>query len=261
MGILAESAGREITCDTLFDGHIHCCQHRNGYRFSVDTVLVAQFSCPDVGARVLDLGCGSGVIGLIMSYRWAQKLDRMSCLELQPQLAELARHNASRNGFADLMTVENGDYCQVLDHFPAESFDQVVCNPPFFPVSNGRPSQNREAFVARHQVYGGLREIAAAAASVCRHRGRVTMVYPAQGLVALITALTDQQLIPKRLQHVYSYPHPANPARLVLVEAVKNGGESLTVLPPLYINERAGGPYTPEMQCLYDAGSLESVPL
>ena len=248
----ATAKARAVTRDALFDGHLYCCQHRPGYRFSVDALLVAHFSRPHSGARVLDLGSGSGIIGLIICYRWGRELAGLSCLELQPQLAELARTNVRDNGFSDLMTVTHGDLRRILDHFPAESFDQVVCNPPFYPLTNGRPSQNQEAFVARHQVHGGLTEIVAAAAAVCRHRGRVVMVYPAKELAGLLAILMAEHLTPKRLQLVYTSPGSTSEARLVLVEAVKNGGEGLSVLQPFYINERPGGPLTAEMQRLYE---------
>ena len=79
-----------MTRDSLFDGALVCCQHRAGYRFSLDAVLAAQFARPGSKARVLDLGCGSGVIGLIVCYRWQHRLARVCGLEIQPQLAALA---------------------------------------------------------------------------------------------------------------------------------------------------------------------------
>lgn len=242
----------EISCDTLFTGRLHCLQHRLGYRFSVDAILAAHFCPPAPGATLLDLGSGCGVIALICLYRWPEQITSVSCLELQPGLADLACRNMTMNGFTGKMEVVQGDLRHLLNFFPAETFSQVICNPPFYKKNSGRPCQDQESFIARHQVHCTLQEVVAAAAAVVKNRGKVVFVYPAAGLNALLVALHRQHLVPKRLQTVYSSPDTAAPARLVLVEAVKNGGEEMRVLAPFYIYEHRLGPYSKAMQRLYD---------
>ena len=90
----------QLSYDTLFAGRLHCLQHRNGYRFSVDAILAAHFSPLSAGSKVLDLCCGSGVIGLICLYRWPAHIAHLACLELQTGLAELTARNMVVNGFA-----------------------------------------------------------------------------------------------------------------------------------------------------------------
>ncbi len=241
-----------VTCDALFDGRLRCLQHRTGYRFSVDAILAAHFSPPPPGASLLDLGGGCGIISLICLYRWRQQIATVSCLELQPALADLASRNMTLNGLSGKMEVVAGDLRRILDFYPAETFSQVICNPPFYRKNSGRPSRDQEAFVARHQVCCTLPEVAGAAALVLKNRGKAVFVYPASGLNALMAALHQVRLVPKRLQTIYSYPGVGNHARLVLIEAVKNGGEGLRILPPFYIYEHRLGPYSKMMQRLYD---------
>ena len=71
-----------LTDDTLFNGRLVCRQHRNGYRFSLDAVLLAHFCQPASRDKVLDLGCGCGVIGLVLCYRHPEV--QVTGLELQP---------------------------------------------------------------------------------------------------------------------------------------------------------------------------------
>ena len=251
-----------VSCDSLFAGRLHCLQHRSGYRFSVDAILAAHFSPPPPGAAVLDLCGGCGVIALICLYRWQEQLASVSCLELQPALADLASRNRLLNGYSAKMEVVAGDLRRILDHFPVETFSQVICNPPFYKAHSGRPCRNQESFIARHQVHCTLAEVVAAAAAVVKNRGKVVFVYPAVGLNALFLDLHRQHLVPKRLQMLYSYPGVSAPARLILVEAVKNGGEGLQILPPFYIYERRLGGYSKGMQRLYDPDwDLENDPL
>lgn len=241
-----------ISCDTLFAGKLHCLQHRAGYRFSMDAILAAHFSRPAPGEIILDLCAGCGIIGLICLYRWQEQIASVSCLELQPALAELASRNMVMNGYTAKMTVAPGDLRRILDCFSAETFSQVICNPPFYKKNSGRPCQDQESFIARHQVHCTLSEVVAAAALMVKSRGKVVFVYPAAGLNALFIGLHQHHLVPKRLQIIYSYPDDTVPARLILVEAVKNGGEGLQVLPPFYIYERRLGAYSQAMQRLYE---------
>lgn len=256
------------TRDTLFAGGLHCLQHRDGYRFSVDAILAAHFSPLSSGSTVLDLCGGCGVIGLICLYRWPERIARLACLELQAGLAELAARNMALNGFSTNISgnisgdidesvagkakVVQGDLRHILDFFPAETFSHVICNPPFYKKNSGRPCHDEESFIARHQVHCTLAEIVAAAAAVVKNRGKVVFVYPAAGLPALLVALHHYHLVPKRLQVVYSYPEVSATGRLVLVEAVKNGGEGVRILSPFYIYEQRLGAYSQEMQRLYE---------
>jgi tRNA1Val (adenine37-N6)-methyltransferase len=255
---LSEQKRREATAavsrDSLFDGRLSCLQHRRGYRFSVDAVLVAHFLPPTRGAVVLDLGTGCGIISLIMMYRWGGRIKELTALEIQPGLAALARLNFQANAFQDTCRVVEGDLRQIGTILAPESFSRVVCNPPFYRHGSGRQSLDQEALAARHQILCGLDEIVAAAAFALKTGGSLAMIYPADGLAELTIALAAGELEIKRLQCVYSYPDPAEPARMVLVQAVKRAGRGGRILPPWYIYERRHGGYSDQMHRLYLAG-------
>jgi tRNA1Val (adenine37-N6)-methyltransferase len=58
-----------LTTDSFFDGRIRIKQHRCGYRFSIDAVILAHHADPKPGDRVVDLGTGCGIVPLILTYR------------------------------------------------------------------------------------------------------------------------------------------------------------------------------------------------
>ncbi len=236
-----------VTHDTLFAGRLACLQHRDGYRFAVDAILLAHFAAPRPGEKVLELCAGNGVVSLIMAYR--EPRLAITALELQPQLVGLLRSNVALNHFEERITAVEGDCRSLADHVVPAGFDRVVMNPPYRKVASGRQNPDDEASRARHEVSLSLDEAVAAMAVAVKNRGRCVMVYPAGRLASLVAALKAQRLEPKRLQMVYSYPGDAG--RLVLLEAVKNGGEELAVLPPFFIYQAAGGPYSDEMVSLY----------
>ncbi len=239
-----------ITSDTMFDGAVCCRQFRNGYRFSVDAVLAAQFQEPERGGHILDLGAGCGIIGLIVMYRWGHKIAGLRGLELQPQLRELAQRNFRDNGFERTCSCLEGNVTHILDYFSPESFDQVICNPPFYKSRNGRQSCNEEARIARHQLSASIVDFAAAAAAAVKNGGSAVFVYPADRFVELAEALSANRLECKRLRFVYSYPE-ATEARLILVQCLKNGGRGLKIAPPLYLYQERNGSYGDEMNLFY----------
>ena len=236
------------TDDTLFDGRLICSQHRDGYRFSVDAVLIAHFCRPQEKDSVLDIGCGCGVISLILCHRYPGV--HVTGLELQPALAKLARANSLANHFQDRFSVLEGDLRKVRELMHPESVDLVVSNPPYRRSGSGRINHEDECAIARHELTVDLPAIVSAASFCVKNRGSVVCIYPAERLATLIAAMLKQRLVPKRIQPVYSYPEDDR-AGLVMVEAVKNGGEGLHLLPPFYIYQYADGPYSPEMTKLY----------
>jgi tRNA1Val (adenine37-N6)-methyltransferase len=242
------SSNRALTNDTLFDGRLHCHQPKDGYRFSVDAVLAAHFLSPKPNQRVLDLGCGCGVIGLILAYRYAD--IEITGLEIQDDLAALAEENGRCNNFGDRFQVLRGDVRTIAESLPPESFDLIICNPPYRGRATGRINRDDQAAAARHELHGELGDFIRGAAFAVKNRGRVIVVYPARRSTTLLATLQAQRLAPKRLQPVYAYPD-AEQACLVLVEARKNGGEQVEILAPFYLYGRKNGGYTPALQAMY----------
>ena len=237
-----------LTDDTLFNGRLVCRQHRDGYRFSLDAVLLAHFCQPASQDKVLDLGCGCGVIGLALCYR---HLDvQVTGLELQPALADLSQQNIQGNSLQDRFAVINGDLRTIKQHLRAESYELVLSNPPYHKVGCGRISQEDECALARHELTADPDSVIAAAAYAVKNRGMMTCIYPAERLATVLAAMMKKRLVPKRIQPVYSYPEDDR-ARLVMIEAMKNGGEGLRLLPPLYIYQYPDGPYSDELAAMY----------
>lgn len=242
-------ASAPVSHDTLFSGRLLCRQSRDGYRFSIDAVLLAHFCQPRRRDHILDLGSGCGVIALILAYR--HLLTTLTCLELQPSLADHIRHNIAHNDLAQRMTVVEGDLRAIRTLVGAGTFDTVVANPPYYPLGSGRQNPAGEQALARHELSADLPQIIQAAAFALRNKGQLAMVYPASRGAVLISLLRAQGLEPKRLRAVH--PYPGAEANLLLIEAVKNGGEQLTVLPSLHVHDRPGGDYTPEVTACYAA--------
>lgn len=236
----------EFSQESMFAGKLHCLQPRQGYRFSVDAVLLAHFLTPEPGARILDLGAGCGVISLILAHRYPTV--SLAALEVQPRLAEVIRRNVVLNTLADRVTVVEGDCRRIATLLPRGSFDRVVANPPYHQTGSGRHHPASERSKARHEILGGISEMARAAAFALKAGGRAAFVYPAARRATLFDALRENGLAPKRQRLVHPWPGAA--PRLVLVEAVKDGGEGLELLAPLFLRQEQAGADTAEMAAM-----------
>ena len=178
---------REVSSDTLFDGRLKCFQHKDGYRFSVDAVLLAHFSAPHRRERVLDLGCGCGVVALVMAFRDTN--IHIDCLELQAGLACLAARNISENGFADRVAVIEGDMRDCVELFDGRVYDRVVCNPPYRRRDGSRLNRDPEQAAARHELTADLEVVIGAASIGLGIGGRLDLIYPASRSANLLPAL------------------------------------------------------------------------
>jgi tRNA1Val (adenine37-N6)-methyltransferase len=228
------------TLDAFLRGRLRLYQPRRGARVSLDAFLLADFaSTPKLG-RVLDLCCGGGVIGLALAL--ADPEARVVGVELQPALAALARRNAALNAVEARVSAIEAD-ARALPVEP-ESFDLVVTNPPWREAEDGRAAPQEQRALSRHELTCTLADVAAAARRALRPRGRLAVVYPAERLGDLVSALVAADLRPRAVRAVHSVED--EPARRVLVEGVRAYRGGVTLRPPLVVHGPDRHSYTAE---------------
>lgn len=228
----------ELSRDEIRRGELALWQPREGYRFSIDPLLLADFVAPPFG-RACDLGAGCGVVGLLLAKR--DPAARVTLVELQPRLARLCRRNAEENRLAERVDVEERD--MVRADCEGARFELVVSNPPYRPVGSGPAAPDFEQAIAQHELRVTLEGVAAEMRRLLVPGGRAALVYPSDRLVALLSALEHEGLRPLRLRLVHS--RADEPARRALVEAKKGARGPLTVEPPLVVYQPDGS-YSPE---------------
>jgi tRNA1Val (adenine37-N6)-methyltransferase len=233
----------DVTRDAIYGGRLVLEQPRDGYRFSVDALLLTGFaSRGEVSSRALDLGAGCGIIGIGLLAAGAT--GEVKAIELQPRLAALARINGRLNGLEASFEAVEGDIRDVVGAPEEPAYDLVVSNPPFWPAGSGRMPRSEERRIACHETTCGIDEwMDVAARAVHQRRGRVCVVYPARRFDSLVLALERVRLSCTRARFVH--PNPTEKAELVLVEARHGGSGRGTVEPPLVLKDE-GGADTPE---------------
>jgi len=242
------------TLDELFGGRLRILQKKRGYRFSIDAILLADFVRLKRSETVIDLGAGSGVITIVLARRFPRS-GRIVGLELQGQLADMARRSVEVNRLEERIDILQGDIRDVRTSLAAESFDVAVFNPPYRKAGSGRINPDEERALARHEIWGGAADFLAASARLLKDGGRVYLIYPAKRMVEVLHRMHALHLEPKKLRIVYS--RASSEGDFILVEGLKGGGEELKVLPPLYIYGEKGI-YSGEMKDIFNALSALS---
>lgn len=234
------------TLDEILEGSFTFLQKKRGYRFSLDSLLLAHFVRLRKKDRVIDLGTGSGVIAIITARR--KECAKVVGLEIQEELADMARRNVVLNGLEGKVEILQGDVKNIKSLFDVGTFDVVVLNPPYSKVRSGRVNPDVQKSIARHEIKGTLNDFLNASAHVLTHGGRTFIIYPASRLVGLLTAMRKVSIEPKKVRMVHSYRDSRGD--FILVEGRKNGREEAYVLTPLVVYEK-GGEYTEAMKRLF----------
>jgi len=217
------------TLDTIKDIKLY--QAKDGYRFSVDALLLEHFISAKRLEKGIELGAGSGIVSILLAKRL--KHAKIIAVEIQKELTERARRNVTLNNLDDSIEILGKDIKDLKKAFPANTFDFVFSNPPFRKTKTGRLSVHEERAVARHEIEITLPDLIKAASYLLKHSGKLFLVYHPFRLAELIGLLQKSRLEPKRMRFVHS--RAGGEAKMVLVEAVKGSGTWLKVEPPLYI--------------------------
>ncbi len=237
--------GSEFSCEYFLQKQLTVYQPKTGYRFSIDSFLLAGFVQPKPNDLVLELGAGCGIILLLLALKYRR--TKFVGLEIQERLAKCLQANINANALGSRVLCVRGDLRK--PPFPSGLFDFVLSNPPFYRIGSGRLPPNKEERLARHEILTNLEELIRTASFLLKTKGRFGVIYPASRLNELFLILERYKLRPKRLRMVYSYP--GDEGRLVLLEAIKGGKKELRVCPALFIYESPGGAYTSEVEQLF----------
>lgn len=228
-----DQTGAAVTEDRLLDGRVRLRQPATGYRAAIDPVFLAA-AVPAGGPRtVLDLGCGVGAAALCVLARLPDAA--VTGLEVQADLAALARDNAALNGWAGRFTVVQGDMAN-RKALARGGFDEVLCNPPHHPPEMTAAPEPAKA-KATHEAGAALDDWIDAALGYLRDKGSATFVHRADRLDDLLAGLRGRA---GGIVVFPLWPKAGQAARRVLVRACKGTRAPLTLAAGLVLHTDDG---------------------
>jgi tRNA1Val (adenine37-N6)-methyltransferase len=233
----------DVSRDTVFCGNLRISQSLDGYRFSIDPVLLASHAGRLAGHRVVDLGTGCGIIPLLIGSR--RRDTQIYGIEVQPGLADVAASNVRENRMDDRITILCENMTRVDCTAISGPVDTAVSNPPYVKVRSGRINPNPERAKAKHEIDVTLKDVVQTAYRLLRNAGRFIMIYAADRMVDALMQMRTCGIEPKFVRIVQS--DAVSAAKRFLVEGLKGGRPGLTIASPLTIFQ-PDGEYTEEVR-------------
>jgi tRNA1(Val) A37 N6-methylase TrmN6 len=234
----------QITEDGVLGGRVRLLQPARGYRAGLDAALLAAACDARAGDRVLEAGCGAG--GALLAAAVRRPGARFTGIERDPAALGLARRNIEANGIAGRVEALAGDVAAPFRELAVEPFDAALSNPPFFddPASLRAPApEKRGAWMADQ----GLAAWTAFLLKAVREGGSITLVHRADRLGEILSLLTPKA---GSFQIRPVHPYADEPAKRVLVRAIKTGKAPLRLLPPLVLHDGEGGKHSPHAEAI-----------
>ena len=233
----------------LLNKNLKIIQRSDYFNFSIDSLLISEFvNIQKSTKKILDLGTGNAAIPLFLSKKTSAKIYG---IEIQEISYKLALRNININDLNEQIYIIYDNMKNYSNYFNMGAFDIVISNPPFFKINENTNFLNelKQLSIARHEVEINLEELIKIASELVKDRGYFYLVHRADRLSEILSNLIKYRFEAKKIKFCYTTKYKN--AKIVLIEAIKNGKTGLTILPPLIINKE-NGEYTDEVLKMFE---------
>lgn len=238
------------TVDDLQVGSLRLIQKKNGFKFGTDAVLLSDFAKALPSKRTLDLCTGSGIVPILLSAKTAA--PEIHALEIQHDIADMARRSVELNGLEERIFVKEGNLCDGFSIYKKRSFDVITCNPPYMRAGAGILNKNDSKIISRHEVMCSLEDIISVSSGLLTLGGHLVMVHRPSRLSDIISLMRRYKTEPKRIRFVHKTA-AAEPT-LVLLDGLFGAKSDVRILPPLLLQNERGGE-SDELKAIYSRNS------
>lgn len=223
--------------DLLNYNNLKIYQDTEMFNFSLDSVLLSNFvKIKKTTKNILDIGTGNAPIALMLSTKTNAHIDGV---EIQSKSYNLALKSVNYNHLEDKISIINSDIKEFYKNVESDTYDTIVCNPPFFKINNKSKLNNYESkIIARHEKYLSLDDIMLISRKLLKNNGNIAIVHRPERMIDIINTMQKYNIEPKRIQFVY--PKSQKDANILLIEGVKNGKSGLKILKPLIVHNLDG---------------------
>ncbi len=236
------------TLDHLMGGKLHIRQPATGHRGGTDTMLLAA-AAPLSSGTLVDIGAGVGTAGLAVALR--EGSGRIILVEIQPDIAALARENIELNGLAERAQAICADVLSAAGRRAAGLTngiaDVVIANPPYLVPGRTRTSPDLARATAHSLAKGGLEAWARAAAALLHPGGQFVMIQRADALEEILPAFAGRF---GGLDLIFVHPREGEPAVRMIARATKGSRGPVRILPPLIVHG-PGGDFTARAKAIH----------
>jgi tRNA1(Val) A37 N6-methylase TrmN6 len=247
------------TVDAFIGGRVEAVQAGRGHhRAGLEAVLLGAALAARFSGRLVDLGAGSGVAGMVAAARCGgAQVALVDRDETALACARAALLRPANQTFAGRVTVikadiASGEAARSAAGLGPASADAIITNPPFNFAASGTVSPGAARASAHTLETGGLDLWLRAAASILKPAGELIIVFRASGLGQLLAAAENRF---GALDILPIHPRRDEPAHRVLVRGVKGSRGQSRILPPLVLHGQAGNAYMPAVERMLREGA------
>lgn len=169
-------------------------QDQCAMKVGTDGVILGAWADVSKSCRALDVGTGTGLLALMLAQR--NPGLQIDAIEIERNSAQQAASNCRRSKFADRITVYNTSFSEFCKDQPGNTYDLIICNPPFFSDSYRASGEARS--LARHDDTLTITEILEGSGKLLKETGVISLILPAETAEAAITHATEFGLYPGR---------------------------------------------------------------
>lgn len=235
--------------DDLQLNNLKIIQNPSMFCFGIDAVLLSDYVNAKKNQSIVDLGCGNGIIPLLLYGKYQPR--EIIGVEIQNHVYEMANRSISLNSLEDRIRIYNGDIKDCYRDLGVNKYDIVVSNPPYKKGKTGLENELDAKKIARHEILITLDEIVFSASKLLKGNGQFYMIHRPERIKDIILSLNKTKLILKNIRFIHS--KAKDKPTMVLIHAVKGGGEFLTVDRPIIIYNDDNS-YTNEINTIYGRG-------
>ncbi len=200
-------------------------QATSGYCYNSDSIFLYDFiSTFKPKGELLDVGCGVGIISLLLSRDF--KIET-TIIDKQEKMLNYAKHNYAINNLKVKSHI--GDFTKLNIN---DKFDFIVSNPPFYD-SNVQQSEDTHLNIARYAHHLPIVDFIAKVKKLLKPRGWFIFCYDAKQIDLLLHHLKINGINPEKIQFVHSKLD--RESKLVMIAARMNSRSMTQILPPFVV--------------------------
>ena len=232
----------DVSLDFFYKNRVKVYQNKKGYRFSVDSPILADFVTGSDESG-LEIGSGSGIISFLLLYK--NKFPFITGIEIQKKLYDLSRQSIIENNKTEKFTVINGDFNELFENF--SGIKTIFSNPPYLQTNIGRLSKNQEVRKAKFETALKLSQILKKSYKILGDRGSLFLILPFSRYEELTSISGKTGFHLAKLRRILSFKD-SKPERFLI--QLTNYECVFTEISPLVIY-RTAGIYSDEMEKIF----------
>ena len=227
-------------------------QNSDWFKFSIDSVLLADFVKTNNKMNIIDFCTGNAPIPLFLSKKTKSKIVGV---EIQKEIFKLAKKSVNINSLENQIEILNYDVKKLDNLFETDSFDLITCNPPYFKSNNIYKNKNSIKSIARHEIFLNLDDIFKIAKKILKNNGKIAIINRTDRLIDVITKMKEYNIEPKRLKFIF--PKEDSDSNLFLIEGSKNGKSGLILEKNIIIHNNDNS-YKNEILNIFNGGKNDN---